>query len=272
MGRGRPRESSAISLAGCRRLDRRSGVPLYYQLAATVYEQLELGDWPEGTRFPTERELEAEFNVSRAVVRRALELLAADGAIERTQGRGAFLAPPRIPAPIAGLLDLLIHGRDGIEIEVISIRTDPTDPAIAEFLSLRANERAIARIVVVLHAPTGPVAMIDSHTPVSRLPWLAEAAGSIAEAGVHRVTPPVGLGLTRAEVLTESTSFSSWSAPILGAKAADPAFMSRVIQYGLLPRRKTERPLEFARLVSPSDRTRLSSELATDPLLRARHL
>jgi DNA-binding GntR family transcriptional regulator len=259
--RGRPRQTSEISLANCRRLDRDSRIPLYYQLAATLYEQLELGNWPEGTRFATERELEEEFEVSRSVVTRALGLLVGDGAIERRRGKGTFIAARRVPVPMFGLISALLSAREGISIEVISAEEEDPDPAIIEFLSLDKSENRIARIAVVIHSQGRAVGLIDSHVPTSRVPWLLDMALSI-EAGAS-VTTPSSPKLTRSEVLVEHTTFSEWSGPMLGAKANDPAFMSRLIQYGRGSPRAAEQALEFARLVRPSYSTQIIFTLRT---------
>jgi GntR family transcriptional regulator len=84
--RGRPRQKSEVPLAGSGRLDRTSEVPLYVQLGAQLNAMLEAGAWEPGARFASEREIEEEFEVSRAVIRPALELLVGDGAIRRVKG------------------------------------------------------------------------------------------------------------------------------------------------------------------------------------------
>ena len=68
-------------------------------LAGAVRE----GAYAPGTRLPTERELAAMFNASRAVARRALTELVEDGLVERHVGRGSFVAQPRLPetSPLA---------------------------------------------------------------------------------------------------------------------------------------------------------------------------
>src|ERR1700712_1646456 len=104
--RGRPKRSSTVPLVGSGELDRNSEVPLYFQLAAALKEMLEVDDWEAGARFASERELEEEFGVSRAVIRPALDLLVGDGAIFRVKGSGAFVAPPRREIRVAGLVGL----------------------------------------------------------------------------------------------------------------------------------------------------------------------
>jgi DNA-binding transcriptional MocR family regulator len=50
-------------------LDRRSFVPLYYQLQEALKEQIESGLWKSGDPLPSEPELARRFGVSRVVVR-----------------------------------------------------------------------------------------------------------------------------------------------------------------------------------------------------------
>lgn len=48
-----------------------------------------------GEAVPSERVLTEKFGVSRMTVRQALDALVADGVLQREQGRGTFVAPPR---------------------------------------------------------------------------------------------------------------------------------------------------------------------------------
>src|SRR4249919_3553621 len=134
--RGRPRQSSDVSLAGSRQLDRTSKVPLYVQLAAQLNRMLEADTWEPGARFASEREIEEEFEVSRAVIRPALELLVGDGAIVRVRGSGAFVAAPRLEVRPAGLVKLLLDpGRDRT-ITVLSARKRQPDRTVSHFLEI----------------------------------------------------------------------------------------------------------------------------------------
>ncbi|MEJ3659179.1 FCD domain-containing protein [Actinomycetes bacterium KLBMP 9759] len=50
------------------------------------------GEWPIGTRLPSERDLAVEFSVSRAGVREALQVLQLTGHVETRLGDGSFVA------------------------------------------------------------------------------------------------------------------------------------------------------------------------------------
>lgn len=69
--------------------------PLHAQLR-TLLAAMCATELAPGTAIPSERELMATYAVSRATVRRAIESLVAEGALRRVQGKGTFVAPPRV--------------------------------------------------------------------------------------------------------------------------------------------------------------------------------
>ncbi len=71
----------------------------YEVVAGRLREEILSGRFPQGTRLPNETVLAAEFGVSRATVREALRLLAAQNLIHTTKGRRAGATSP-YPAPI----------------------------------------------------------------------------------------------------------------------------------------------------------------------------
>ena len=52
---------------------------LYVQAAEYIREKIAEGEYPVGSRIPTENELAAQLGVSRPTVRHALETLAREG-------------------------------------------------------------------------------------------------------------------------------------------------------------------------------------------------
>jgi GntR family transcriptional regulator len=79
-----------------RYLDKNSHEPLYRQLAKLLVSQIQSGDYKTGNRLPSERELSEIHKVSRITARQAIDLLFEDGLIFREQGRGTFVAEPRM--------------------------------------------------------------------------------------------------------------------------------------------------------------------------------
>jgi GntR family transcriptional repressor for pyruvate dehydrogenase complex len=64
------------------------------QMAETVQEAILSGQLEGGALLPTEPELAAQFDVSRAVVRDATRILMARGLVEVQHGRGVFVTEP----------------------------------------------------------------------------------------------------------------------------------------------------------------------------------
>lgn len=69
-------------------------VPKYFQVKRDILELI--ADLEPGATVPTERELAERFGTSRTTVRQAIAELVVDGRLERTQGRGTFVAEPKL--------------------------------------------------------------------------------------------------------------------------------------------------------------------------------
>jgi DNA-binding GntR family transcriptional regulator len=257
---GQPRRPAAVPLAGSSELDRDSEVPLYFQLAAALKVKLEVGNWEAGTRFASEREIEEEFKVSRAVIRPALDLLVGDGAIVRVKGSGAFVAPPRREIQVTGLVRLLLDRDDDLAITILSARRRQPDPTVLHFLEIEDRQTLVAHVTAVADFGQPSVFLIDSFSAVSHVPWLLPAARAL-EANAK---PPelLGTDLTRATVSIEHTFFGEWGSSQVGASAGDPALMGRFLQFGRTNESEREHPLEFARLVYRADGAQLAFELS----------
>jgi len=65
--------------------------PLYRRIAAELRDAIGRGELPPGSQLPTEQELGERYKVSRNTVRLALGLLANEGIISSTPGRGTFV-------------------------------------------------------------------------------------------------------------------------------------------------------------------------------------
>jgi GntR family transcriptional regulator len=112
-------------------------------MVADVTRRLAAGELAAGV--PPERELIAEYGVSRHTVRYAIGRLQSAGIIERGRGKGSFVRPPAIEQPTGMLCSLFRsveeHGFVQRSI-VLDLRTI-SDPAIAEKLDLKPKARIV---------------------------------------------------------------------------------------------------------------------------------
>lgn len=139
------------------------------QMRATIIEQ---GLAP-GQRLPSERELGAQFGVSRTVIREAVRSLAAKGLVETTGGRGIRVAALDSGA-IAETLSLYLHGRplpyekvhevrSMIEIEVAGLAAQRKSAAQLEQLERLIHAQAIAQ-----NRETAAQADVDFHRTLAQ--------------------------------------------------------------------------------------------------------
>jgi DNA-binding GntR family transcriptional regulator len=97
-------------------IERDSPIPLYYQLKQLLGDRIANGELQSGDMFPTEEQLQTEYEVSRTTVRQALKELELEGLVSRQRGRGTFVTQPKIdhsPEPNFSLTDALV--RQGIK-------------------------------------------------------------------------------------------------------------------------------------------------------------
>lgn len=125
-------------------------------------------------QLPPERELAVQIGVGRRALRRALEVLEAEGRLWRQQGKGTFAGPP--PAAGAAFIDRLIERTN--PLEVMEARLE-IEPGLARLAALRGTPEAIARLE---HLATRAAAAADAD---GRELWdsafhrkIAEAAGN----------------------------------------------------------------------------------------------
>jgi GntR family transcriptional regulator len=73
-------------------LDRWDPLPLYAQLAEVLRGQIERGELVPRQPLPSESYLQGEHGVSRGTVRKAMEMLRAQGIIVTVPQRGSYVA------------------------------------------------------------------------------------------------------------------------------------------------------------------------------------
>lgn len=92
------------------RIDRKSPVPLYVQLAEILRQEISEGRYSAGEKLLSERDMEAKFHVSRNTVRSAIRLLDDEGILLSSHGQGTFTT--RVGHDITSRIDLFVeHSR-----------------------------------------------------------------------------------------------------------------------------------------------------------------
>ena len=105
--RARPFDDIAAGL-------RRGAGPVYAQIASALRARIESGELPPGERLPAIREFASSLSVNRDTVSLAYDVLAREGLVEATVGRGTFVceaseATPSLDLPLASVVDRLLE-------------------------------------------------------------------------------------------------------------------------------------------------------------------
>jgi GntR family transcriptional regulator, transcriptional repressor for pyruvate dehydrogenase complex len=128
------------------------------QVLRELSARIETGALKPGDRLPAERELMAQFNVSRTVVREAIASLRSGGRIDTQQGRGAFVLPA--PAAHAQLLDASDLARIDDVLQMMDFRIAIESEA-ASLAAQRHTGRQLAAIRAALEALEGRIKAAD---------------------------------------------------------------------------------------------------------------
>jgi len=221
-------------------------------------EELIAGLGP-GALLPSERTLAERYGVARMTVRKELDRLVAEGAAYRVQGRGTFVAEPRIvyaEALSSFSEDIAARGmRPGGR--VLRQAVVEADDALAAAL-----ERPPGTPIVLVHrvrtADDRPLALEWAYLPSEDFPGLERARldGSLYALLRDRY----GVTLAAARQRVSAVALTADEAAVLGAAEGDPAF-----RFHRVTRRPSGRVVEYARSLYRGDRYELE-------ITQARHI
>ena len=149
-------------------------LPKYYQVKRQLLELTAALE--AGSPVPPERELARSYGTSRTTVRQALAELVVEGRLLRMQGKGTFVAKPKV----AQLLELAsytegmrAHGLHP-ETKILDIGYVTADEQLAALLGIRSGGRAL-RIHRLRLADGEPMSIDTSHLPARRSPGCASS-------------------------------------------------------------------------------------------------
>ncbi len=72
-------------------INKKSPVPVYFQLKNLILEKIKSGEYPAGSLIPSERELSENLGISRMTARQAINQLASENYLVREKGKGTYV-------------------------------------------------------------------------------------------------------------------------------------------------------------------------------------
>jgi GntR family transcriptional regulator len=228
--------------------------PKYYVLKTYLLEMTRTQ--PPGTPVPSERILAEDFSTSRTTVRQALQELVGEGRLQRLQGKGTFVARPKIAQPLvlsSYTEDMQRRGAKATS-RLLALATEPADDDVAERLAVEPGA-PLVRLERLRLTDGEPMAVEQSRLSAERFPGLEahlERHGSLYAA----LREEYGVEPVEAEETIETGAASPVEAALLGSETGLP-----VLLLGRQTFDADGRPFEYVRAIYRGDRFKLVARL-----------
>lgn len=235
----------------------RGHLPLYTQLKERLWEMVEAGQLKPGDQVPSERELCERYGISRMTCRQALSDLVTDGVLYRVQGRGTFVANPKVTQGLLRLTgfteDMLARGLMP-DTRVVSAEIIPAGKKVAAYLQLPLGER-VFQLERLRSAGGQPMCLEHGHYPASRVPGL-ERRRDLGGSLYRLLADEYDLRLVRAGETLEAVAAREREAEVLEVAVGSPLLLLERVTW-----EADGRPIEYVRSFYRGDRYRFQTEL-----------
>lgn len=157
-------------------LNKQSPIPLYYQLAERIKDQIHAGELAAGDQLPPERDLAQQMGVSRMTTRQALGYLVNEGLLEVRQGVGTFVTPPKLTHNAIHLVGFTeeMQGQGGAVASLVIEQAVVIPPVpVAQRLGLLPGTAAI-KITRLRQVNEIPLLLETSYLPAGLCPGLEQ--------------------------------------------------------------------------------------------------
>jgi DNA-binding GntR family transcriptional regulator len=218
------------------------------QALRAILEEL-VGRLPPGAALPSERELAERYGLARMTVRTEIERLTAEGSVYRLQGRGSFVAEPRIAQ--AGVLtsfteDMLARGQ-APGSTVVSSEVMAADGFLAAALEVKPGDSCF-RLDRVRTADGRPMAVEQVYLSLQRFDGIDRV--DFADASLFEVlADSFDVALGEAEQRVVAVGIGADEAPLLGVTEGAPG-----LRFHTVTRDRDGIPVLYAVSLYPGDR------------------
>jgi DNA-binding GntR family transcriptional regulator len=237
-------------------------LPKYFRVKQTVLTQIADGSLAPGALIPSEVELCRQFAVSRTTVRKAVSDLAYEGRLVIIQGKGTFVAIPKVEERFVqrafGIYEDM--ERRGITLSTQVLRQEVIEATaeVARRLHRRAGE-AVHVIVRVRRVEQEPILVSTTYIPHSLCPPLARE--DLANCSLYALLrDKYQLTIARGERRLEAIAAGPWEARLLDIALGSPLLSLDSVAY--LP---DGRPFEYSVALQRGDRTTVEVEFVGPP-------
>lgn len=238
-----------------------SFVPKYHQLKQILREKIDAKEWAAGELVPSENELCRQYGVSRTTVRQTMAALVNEGLITREQGKGTFVARPKLEQALAGFYSFTEEiFKMGLRprSQVLKVGVTGASKAVSKRLVVPEGEEVVYLTRLRL-ASEEPIMFETSYLPHRRCPGLVDRdLGSRPLYDILR--EDFGIVPCRAREEFQPALADDYEAGWLRITAGAPVLLLERLAYATLEERE-EAPIEYCHSVVRGDRCRFYVDL-----------
>lgn len=241
-----------------RPIDRSSFLPFYIQVHDSLVEFMESNELAPRSQLPGEADLCKAFDVSRTVIRQALQELEYKGLIYREKGRGTFVAQPKIHEglfqELTGFYQDMVAKGHRPRSDVLKQEKVPVSPKVAAYLNLTPGDPVI-QIDRVRYVNHEPIVFVTTYLPYQICPELLNV--DLTEQSLYAyLENEHGLFITSGKRFLEAVAANQLEADLLKIDQGSPLLLLNSVSY-----LEDGRPMEYFHAFHRGDRSRFETEL-----------
>lgn len=243
-------------------LERRSGVPLYYQIQQRLIDLIRTGEFRPGQPIPSLQEIAARLGVSQMTARQAIRTLCDLGVMYSKQGKGTFISGIKHEKNFRQVLSFSEEARVRGAVpssRVLSFRVQAASREVKTALGMSRGQK-VFRLRRVRFSDSLPMAIECSCLPQQMFPGLLDSfnpAGSLYQVLAERY----GIQMSVTDEVVEVGKATAEEAALLKVAAGTPVFLFTRTSYA-----ENGNPVEYVKSTFRGDRYRIVQRL-----MRAKH-
>jgi len=203
-------------------------MPLYYKIESDLKNKIFSGHYKSGDILPSERELIDMYKVSRLTARAAVDRLATENLVVKIQGKGTFVATPKLNHRMGPLYsggeEILLQYYE-VKTKALNLKIIIPNKIVKEYLELQEKEKAVY-LERLRYANKTPVALIKSYMPYQYVPNI-ELVDFTDKSLYQILENSYGLQLHEAQETLEAVKANTRSANLLGIKPGTPLLLNQ---------------------------------------------
>ena len=243
-------------------LERRAGVPLYYQIQQRLMSQIRSGEFRPGQPLPSLQEVAAKLGVSPMTARQAIRTLCDMGLMYSRQGKGTFVSGIKHERNLRQVLSFSEEMRargSKPSSRVLLFRMETGNREVRTALDVTKGQK-IFRLHRVRLCDGRPMGIESSCLPVQICPSLLETFDP-ATSLYQELADRYGIKMEVTDEVVEVGKATAKEAALLKIAPGSPVFLFTRTCYG-----ENGRPLEYVRSTYRGDRYKIVQRLT-----RAKH-